>query len=500
MASRKPAGKSPSRLRDIPTGNDFGSDNDMLMVGAVAEETDIAPIRQQEALIFAQRWKGKRGQDGFKVCRALIEGDGSTPQPNEFLRPMYDARLRMAGDGFRLVLSNETREMIEKKAPWFASEAALLADEVMAEFVMMDNAAVFWQDAASRDDGSTIVSVLDTEIIKAYANGNYETLEVIPQKQDVPKDQRDKFEKKFLDAVSKGTAIVLDQEKGEYFNVATMTKRGRGLALPSMLGCLDALAQLEAIRTGDMAGAWDSRFLIKHWQLGHEIRNGDRAGRKDNFATPKKIAAMKAEMRRKRGFLYDLFSNFDVTLNYRYIPAEFFSEKKYEGSLMRLRRWGAALAAMSMKEAPDGVLALAQADIKAIRARVGLLLETVFNRPEYGLPKLKKGERVKVAWSPVTFLSPDKVAISVGQWLDRGMISVTTSRELIGVDPETETARLTAEKGQDGFRPNFVASIGVVEDQPAPGDGGKPAAKKKGTAGADNGGSASPANGRPAGS
>lgn len=476
-------------------------------VAITAEQPDIAPIRVLEQTTFAQKWKSKPGKDGFKLCRDLINGDGPNAQPNEWLRPMYDARFDLANDGFRIVVSAASRHMLDKKYPWFELESAQLAEEVMREFLMMDNAAVYWNDGGEREDGSIITSVLKTEEIDEYVSGNEEILSITPAKREIPKESKDTYEKRWYDAITKGAKITFDQEKGEFFNVVTNANRGQGLAKPSIVGCLDILAHLEAVRTGDMAGAWDSRYVIKHWLIGHEIRNGERAGTRLNFATPKKLAAFKAALRQKVGMLVDLYTNFDVDCKYRYIPAEFFSEKKYEGALMRLRRWGSALAALTLPNAPDGVLLLARAEIMAVRAKVARLLETVFNRPEYGI-KLKKGERIRVGWNPATFMTARDIAANVGQWLGNGMISMQTAREISCFDHKTEMERLQEEANTPiGNRPNFEAKQGMLTADlgdgktGAEGKGGKPAKAGKGGANTpDNGGSLSPANGRPAGS
>lgn len=462
---------------------------EMLRFGASGEEADIAAPRVQEALLYASKWKGSKGQEGFRRCRELLYGAGETPQPNEFLRPMFDAKLSLFACGFIPVIPDATKKIIQSKAPWFQAEARRLALECMREYLICDNAAAVWFKGQKRaSDKSTIVGVLKTQDVVDFQNSGVESLTIKPEKRTLSEQEKEQMNERWATAIEKGEKITLDPEEGEFFAVATAANRGHGLAAPSLLGSLDALMMLDALRVGDMTGAMEARQITKHWVLGYEPRNGDRQYLDSviRLASPKKAKALQDTLKRKKGRLVELITPWYAKLIYDHLDTKFFDAAKYTGSLMRLRLWGGAVAALLEKDAPESARDLAFAQAKVARDEVGRMLETIFNHRAYGLGlNAKNNERVTVAWSPVPFMEPKTRKTTLEGWVNRGIISVETYREWLGIDSDFEAARLTGEASQiTGYRPNW---------EPAQGN------TTASSPGADHGGSASPDNGRPAG-
>lgn len=415
----------------------------------------LSPAWSKTAAAFTAHWGVS---DTRSVCKRLRElaGDDDRANGSEFLIPALRTMQALVLQGFHLRGS----EKLEGKAPWLRAEAAALAQDAAREWLLTDNLFAFWGRDWKRKSGAPAVTVLDTERVTRFQNGfGAEKLCI-----SVPVVV-DGMPERWKTAAQTSGDVELLEAQGEFWRSLVRRKRGKGVARPRLSACLPLLGCMELLSLADSGGAWEHRNLTRQWKVGHSINYGDRAGRTDHFLKPAHVKAIKKAVKDKAGPM-DIYTNFDWELVYNFLPAEFFSKAKYEGAMLRLRNWLGPVGLLFGEKVEESSVPLVRAWVEDERALLGGLIEEVLNAPEYW-GGAKQKQRIEVGWSNTTMLDAHTLIELVRFATSQGLIGAQTGRELLGFDHAKERARLEAEAGQAGNRPNFEQKQGMV----APGSG-----------------------------
>ncbi len=273
--------------------------------------------------------------------------------------------------------------------------------------------------------------------------------------------------------------IELSEDEGEFFRVCKRARLGRGLGRPRMMSVFRAMEQDESMQVADNLWAFLSRAVIRHFKIGHEIRNGNLAGSGRWFWDPVRDKALR-EMFEGRVGIIDASTNFDVAIEYPYPDAKRFDASKYESVFQRLSLWAGPVGMMLMgKQGNTQWLDLLRAETVEEREDVGPFLSEIINKvfpPPNGI-------EVELAWKENIFRD-QRQAIELLKFLvTAGPLSYSTALGEAGYDRATEweQKKLEGEMMQDEARkhmllPPYDPAHGVTGAQAAAGkSGGRPA-------------------------
>jgi hypothetical protein len=212
---------------------------------------------------------------------------------------------------------------------------------------------------------------------------------------------------------------------------------------------------------------------FRHWKCGHEIKQGNMAGKPTHFWKKKIGDALRAIFSDKLGFLGDYTGNFDQSLEYPHEDVKYFDEAKWKSPEHQLIAWGGPIAEMMVADSLRPFInQMFKSEVLECRARMKLFLESVINQA-FAPPV-----DLKICWSNTIFHDSKTQADLLNFGLTSGPISQSTWREEAGLNDARENAKKEQEakdagKGKTKFEPMFDAAHGDPQQQ-ATAKGGRP--------------------------
>lgn len=356
-------------------------------------------------------------------------------------------------------------------------------DDVMREFFLLTNCVAMWLD-----DGPLPIT-LDPELC-TYT----ETLGIpvlyyrhglsVEQQKLLPDEQKTRF--------AKNSEIMLNPEHGEHYRVLKRGRVGSGFVKPEIFPILTTLGEVESKQAGYHALAYLTRGATRHHKLGHEIKQGNHAGKPHHFWNKKRGDAVIKDFKGRQG-PHEFTSNFDHAIDYPWPAPEVFDEVAWKGTNLRLRNWGGPVAQMMIGEKlAEGGLNLLRAEATKDRQLIAdfilPVVKAVFSPPD--------DADIQLTWSDLIFNDAKQAVDLVKFSVQQGLASVSTARKWIGLRSEEEDANKLREADDPDnvkkYLPMFDMSHGTT---PATGMLNDPTAGSEGAVGADPG----KRNGRPPG-
>lgn len=290
---------------------------------------------------------------------------------------------------------------------------------------LFDNLAGFWRDGADYPlilplERTTYANVLGIETLK-YRHGLSQAQIALL----TPEDQG-RFTK---------SEINIDAGAGEHFKVLTRQDEGSGYGVPRLFSVITLLAQEESQACGLHSLAFALRSVKRHHKIGHKIETGPHSGKPQHFWSKKRHAAIMKSFDRKTGFA-DFTSNFDHEIEFPWPDVANFDETLFKGSSARLMRWGGPVARMMMMETAAPMMTqLLRAEASEERDSLKEWLEAVINLA------FKPPVPIGIKWSNMIF-NTDRLHEELLKFsFDRGLASSETTRDLIGLDHESENEK-----------------------------------------------------------
>lgn len=387
----------------------------------------------------ACEWGGQEANFGLagtlpavSEIREIMEKARYWSQYSHFIGQAVPLQASFLNYGFRVV----AREKEDAKAirDWQANDSALRHEirqavtYLVSDLLLMDNAVAFWTGKAKRvivvpPERCTFTDVMGIPKIKIRLNWSKRELEAA----------------QILDPRYLSSEFEPDPSKGEYFQVIKRARTGYGFAVPSMFSLLRTLDAHSNLEVGDQLWSFATRRLVCMWKIGHEIRNGPRAGHGTWFYNSTRAKALKRAVENKLGHM-DVVVNFDTESEYLMIDPKVFAEARYEGLWSRIRQWLGPLGMiMQDPQAISAAMIMYRTLVADRRAELAPLLEKIVT-DAFVPPK-----PVVVRWSNQCFNDPRIAAELMKIGLSAGPVSQWSFANECGLDPEYERSRKSEE-------------------------------------------------------
>lgn len=365
------------------------------------------------------------------------EGDSNEGQSDELEAWLNELAPAKVDQPIQPEGSNETVEV--ESTSTNRQEIVKFIQSVWRNWCLFDNICGFWRDDSAYPlllpiDKTTYTNTLGIETLK-YRHG------LGPgQIAQLSTEDQTRFS---------APEILLNPANGEHFKVLTREDEGSGYGHPRLYSAVTLLGQEESQINGMHALAFALRQVKRHHLLGHEIKNGPHAGKPQHFWTKKRHTAVMKAFDKKVGF-NDFSSNFDHEVKFPWPDMDRFDETMWKGSNARLMRWGGPVASMMMREqAAPYMTQILRAECLDERQSIQEWLIPVLNLA------FKPPVPIDVKWSNMIFNTDRLHEELLKHASDRGFASVETTRDLIGLDHETENARKMKEAEDDDARAKF---------------------------------------------
>ena len=333
------------------------------------------------------------------------------------------------------------------------------------EFLVQDNVIASWTDGM--ESAVTLpleqCRYLDTLGIETlfYRHGlTTQQIKLLP-----PEDQE-----RYKEA-----ELNFDPEKGEYFSVLKNERTGSGLAWPSVQSVFRCAATMESMEMGESYYAYGGRVKLRHWKKGHEIKQGQHAGKPTHFWKTEHSRLIQRVFENKSGHFGDFVTNFDLALEHPHESTDYYDQKKWESPEHRLKTWGGAIAYLiSEKGRSEDLMQAVKAQILAIREPLTMFLEGVINQA-WNTPT-----PIKIRFSNTVFAAARIAAEDRKFGVTSGSLTHSTWRQEAGYDDQQESLKKEAEAKEfasnpQKFMPPFDPAHGVQDTPPA---GGSPEGEK----------------------
>lgn len=254
------------------------------------------------------------------------------------------------------------------------------------------------------------------------------------------------------------------------FQAMRRTKVGMGLAWPQLRTLFNTVGMWESLEVADWQLADALRTVYELHKVGHEIKQGNRAGMPDHFLKPKRAAATVKMIKPDKGTLATirrLVVNFDHDISYPRPASELFSADRYAAPLERMMLWAMPLAQMLFSKQVNpwhGLFLKAKAATER-KYYVGPFLDAIFRECLDAPPD------TTCTWSDDIFMDPRLLLDVLKTGLVNGPISQETFLEKTGHDAAQERRRKTAESDlpTEQVRPLWDGAHGLDPNDPTAG-------------------------------
>lgn len=414
---------------------------------------------------FSTPWR-RSGAALFKRCRQLAyEGE------NDWVDGVLRIKKSYYCQGFRTMRPDGRPLEVDQPLSVLLRQ---LSEDAWSEWLACDAAVAFWWKP-SAGEGFPSVTILDCEDVKYTNVLGIEKLEVTPKKTKLDDRTKEQLGERWAKAISEGTALTLDREKGECWRVLKRGKSSSGLGVPRMKSILELLSQRELLKLSDWAGAWLSKDVIRQIRKGHEITAGPNAGQPSYFLTKKQLDRIKDQSKNKGG-AYTVITNFDLLYAYVYLDPKFFDPEKYKGVREMLTAWAGSVELMRQAgQISPYLVKMFEQEGASERELIASFIEGIIHDPDFvGDGKAKVPEGLRVGWNPHAFKNQAEIC----EWVRagaNGAVSPQSQREALGVEDEAESALMQeAHQRRMDFTPPFEPRQGLLEEN----RGGRPADPK----------------------
>jgi hypothetical protein len=386
---------------------------------------------------------------GFNIVPASLDGKKPKTEDKEKLLAWQEEE---AAFKFDPIEDPQTKEPIEPEV--LATNDELVrkfADDSWDEWNLLDNCTAMWLE----DQGfANIIPVercdysdtLGVPLLR-FTHG-LSTLDIAK----LPKDQQDRFRTH--------TSVMLNTKFKEHFKVLKRARLGDGYGLPRLYQIFRLLGEVESKQIGMNAMAFMMRTVVRLHRLGHEIKNGDRAGKPTHFWKQEVHDATIKAWKDAVG-VQERTVNFDHFVEYPWPDLKLFDELAFKGSDKRLMEWGGPIMLMlAAKGVMPYLSPMLRAQAADDRDKMGAFLAMVINKAF--LPPVP----VEVTWSNTVFNESRLAAELLKFGSQQGFLSATTAKEEAGFDPVAEED-LKVQEADDPdadkkFKPMWDSSHGIA--------------------------------------
>ena len=257
------------------------------------------------------------------------------------------------------------------------------------------------------------------------------------------------------------------------FETLKRTRVGVGLAWPQIRTLFNSVGTWESLELADWQLADALRTVYEMHLIGHEIKNGNRAGFPDHFLKSKRAAAInkiigggKGGSKQTLAAIKRLVVNFDHKVEYPRPDPKHFGNDRYEGVLERMMYWSMPIGQMLFAKQMNpwhGQFLKAKAQTE--RGFIGPFIEAVLKQ-SLGAP-----EGITAAWSDDVFMDPRLMLDTLKTGLTSGPLSQETFLEKTGHKPQKERARKDTENDlpTHQVRPVWDGAHGINPNDPEAG-------------------------------
>jgi hypothetical protein len=345
------------------------------------------------------------------------------PKKQEAVDKWLDEDVAPIVDKFTDTQSNEevtvestssNRERVEK---WM--------EDAWTNFLLFDADIAMWMDKSPGAVSLTLERVIYTDTfgleLVSYTHGlsSQQLAQLSPDMQKI-------FDK---------PKVILNPKNGLYFKVLKRSALGDGLPVPSMYSVISLLDEIEGKEVGMNALGFACRSVKRVHRIGHEIKNGQHAGKNSHFIRAARARAVNNAWKDMQGF-EDYSCNFDEEVEYPFPDAKLFDSKYFETSNQRLLQWAGPIAQMVVAKGVMPYLTnVLRASVTDDRRKFGTYAGSVISRG-FGCPS-----PVRLEFSDSIFSESRLAAEMVKFGFQSGGLSSGTLTEQIGFNPVQEGAR-----------------------------------------------------------
>lgn len=399
---------------------------------------------------------------------------------NPFVSEMIRIRSAFTGFGFRVFvqekdsstweLASERSENDSVRDWWitYGQEIAEFELNFWTEWHQFQNAVVYWRDSYMAVPG--FLPLINRRTYLKEPEG----IPSVEYEHGLTRQQIDKlvkmgvFTKEAGEYYKNHSRVVLDEDRGERYQIFRETAPGKGFGIPKMKTVFDACDVMESLGVGDKILGDESRVLQKLHKLGHKIESGPHAGLSVHFIKKVRSDTVKKDMFGKPGRT-EAAVNFDHDIEHVYLDPKFFDGKKYDGAMLRLMYWAAPLGHM---------LEATQQSVRMLMPILKIQCETDRKRVAGGIAAVIQDRwsspgRVRVSWGTQCFVDPALMFGFLKAGRNDGTLSDQTVRESFGFDNDEENRR----KEQEAQQPSAMHFPIYDGNHGNSGDGGRPAGK-----------------------
>lgn len=434
----------------------------------------------------------------FLKCEELATAD-------EFLRNFLPFKVSMYNSGFRVAAADGKessqkklkKELDEELPPvvdtWTDSETQqtitiestqtvreainTFANQVWFQQFLYENVVAVWFD------DRPVPIVMD---IKKCRYSDTMGVELLRYTHGLSTQQVSQLSDSMKDAFKSQTVLV-NPDIGMHFKVLKNTLVGQGFGVPPLYAAFLLLGETNSKARGHYAMSFLLRTAKRMHQLGHEIKQGQHAGKNLWFWNKKRDTEVKKFWVDKEG-AEDTTANFDHKVLYPWPESKLFKREYYEDSDDRLCKWGGPLAGIIVKEKinPIAVNVLRQ-HAEEERKKVGAMIAWCVQKA------LGVSFPIECQFDSTVFnearLQFEMMKFSQMQ----GMQSVQTFQQFAGMVPIVESERKLMEASDKdakakftpmwdtshGIQPALGEQVKAAGDKKPGGENGRPAGKKK---------------------
>lgn len=281
---------------------------------------------------------------------------------------------------------------------------------------------------------------------------------------------------------AQGNFLPLLESQGEYFRVYKEERTGWGFAWPSVQSLFHTAAQEESLQISDRLWSFVSRTAERRHKIGHEIKQGPRAGLPIHFITKERAAAVTGFYEGRVGF-FDTVLNFDQDIEFPFPSNDRFDKEKYQSVWGRMALWAGPVGhylfgLYTGKGAMPMLMEMIQPEAEEARDFLSDFLVDVIT--EVFQPPVP----IKVCWSNRCFADKRQAQEMVKFLVSCGAMSQRTALELYGFDASKERERKQEEwdlAQDEKTKGQIMPAYDPAHGDPAQLDvGGRPAGQKDG--------------------
>ena len=370
-----------------------------------------------------------------------------------------------------------------------------LVRDLWSESLLCSNAVVVWQESGVGGGAVPLAFVVDCEDVD-YDNSDPAGVErfriKIPEANTLAMTAEEKREYdeqrrqasqvggvgagsgagKLRLGVESDGYVYVHQQEGMHAVALSNAKRGAGLGMPTLVEILLDLVIEELLSKGDLNAAWMDRTMPRQIKKGHAIEHGPMAGQPEHYLKQVDVEKIKASLENKAaGFPW--ITNFDVSVEFPFVPRDFFDPEKYKGVAEKLQRWaGPGMQIMAATgDVSQSLIDLYRVEMGYERQVMGEFVnERLLGNPDFAGAGLLG---LELEWNPWTLHSARAIREVLGTALDWDLISRQSAQRVLGIDSDLEDFLKAGEKADpEKWTPVFEPRQGLVGAQEAGGGGG----------------------------